>query len=239
MKPVLFLVSRPGGVVADNELSELRAFGGLGERELVPFHMEQPAPRSRLDDYSAVIISGSPYNILTAPEAKPPTQVRTEEVLADLCDEILARDFPTLGICFGMQMLAKRAGGTLTRDYPERISAPYIELTEEGRRDPLISGVPSIFQSYAGHGEAVGLVPDIGTVLASSALVPVQILRLGKNVYGTQFHPEISREGIQVRIEAYGGSYFAADQRNQVLDECLSAYTDHTIISRFIDQYRS
>lgn len=239
MKPFLFLVARPGGVVADSELADLRTFGGLGDDDLVSIRLEQPVPVPDLEDFCAVIISGSPYNLMSAPEAKPPAQVKTEEVLARVCDEILEKDFPTLGLCYGLQMLTLRAGGSLTRDYPERISAPYIELTDEGKSDPLLEEMPAIFQAYSGHGESVGQVPEGARILASSDLVPVQMMRIGQHVYGTQFHPEVSREGIQIRIDAYGGAYFATDQREQVLDECLSAYTDNTIISRFIDTYRS
>lgn len=215
MKPFLFLVCRPGGTVADRELSDIRAFGRLRERDLDVVHLDKPGPRPVLDDYSGVMISGSPCNIMTAPEAKPPTQVMTEEALTYICDEILERDFPTLGLCFGMQMLSQRAGGTLTRDFPEIISAPYISLTDEGKADPLLRGISDPFRAYTGHNEAVGVAPANATVIAYSDLAPIQMIRFGKNMYGTQFHPEVGLESIQIRIEFYRGAYFPLTSTNR------------------------
>ncbi|WP_182169689.1 glutamine amidotransferase-related protein [Flaviflexus equikiangi] len=239
MRPFLFLICRPPGLVADSELGEVHERGKLEEGELVSRRLELPGPLPDLDEYSGVLISGSPYNLMTAPEAKPATQVAVEEKLAEVCDEVLERDIPTLGLCFGLQMLALRSGGALTRDHAEPLSAPTLRVTAEGREDPLLAGVGDTFQTYVGHAEAIGRVPESMTVLVTSDEVPVQMGRWGRNVYGTQFHPEITKQGSAVRVGFYGGTYFDPQERDRVMKECQDAYTEHTILSTFIETYRS
>ena len=239
MKPFLLFVCRPSGVIADMEWEEIHRFGKLEPGEIVAHRLELPGPLPDLDDYSGVIITGSPYSLMADIAARAPAQIVMEEKLAEVCDEILERDFPTLGICYGLQILALQAGGSLTWDYPETISAPWVDVTRAGRVDPLLAHVGDRFQAYVGHAESIGRFPDSMTVLATSEAVPVQMARFGKNVYGTQFHPEISREGSEVRIGLYGGTYFDPADRERVLEECLGAYTDHTIITTFIETYRS
>ena len=215
MKPFLFLVCRPGGTVADRELSDIRAFGRLRERDLDVVHLDKPGPRPVLDDYSGVMISGSPYNIMTAPEAKPPTQVMTEEALTYICDEILERDFPTLGLCFGMQMLSQRAGGTLTRDFPEIISAPYISLTDEGKADPLLRGISDPFRAYTGHNEAVGVAPANATVLAYSDLAPIQMIRFGKTCTAPSFIQRLVWKASRSASSSIAGPIFPLTSTNR------------------------
>lgn len=239
MKPFLLLVCRPSGVIADMEWEEFHRFGKLEPGEIVACRLELPGPLPNLDDYSGVIITGSPYSLMSVDSVKTPAQIVLEEKLAVICDEILERDFPTLGICYGLQILALQAGGSLTREYPEIISAPWVDVTQAGLEDPLLAHVGHCFRAYVGHAESVGRYPDTMTVLATSEAVPVQMARFGQNVYGTQFHPEISRKGSEVRIGLYGGTYFDPADREQVLEECRGAYTDHTIITTFIETYRS
>lgn len=239
MKPFLLLVCRPSGVIADMEWEEILRFGKLEPGEIVAHRLELPGPLPNLDDYSGVIITGSPYSLMSVDSVKTPAQIVLEEKLAAICDEILERDFPTLGICYGLQILALQAGGSLTRDYPETISVPWMDVTRAGLEDPLLAHVGDRFQAYVGHAESLGRFPDSMTVLATSDAVPVQMARFGMNVYGTQFHPEISSEGSEVRIGEYGGTYFDPADRDHVLDECRDAYTDHTIITTFIETYRS
>nr|WP_277814783.1 gamma-glutamyl-gamma-aminobutyrate hydrolase family protein [Flaviflexus huanghaiensis] len=221
------------------ERHEVLDRGRIDADDLVSCRLDLSGPLPRLDDFSGVIISGSPYNLMTADEAKTPAQVTTEEKLADLCDEILERDIPTLGLCYGLQVLALRAGGSLTRDHAERISAPILSVTEAGRDDPLLAGLWPTFRGYVGHAEAVGRIPESMSVLVTSETAPVQMGKFGTNVYGTQFHPEISREGARFRIGLYGGTYFDPHDYEDVLTECMSAYTEDSILRTFIELYRS
>lgn len=239
MKPFLLLRARPAGPIAADEFAAIHRYGRLGAGELVDRDLAQPgADDIDLDDYAGFIISGSPYSLLAAKEAKTSDQIRVETHVLRLAERILEADKPTLGICFGLQVLAVACGATLTRDLWERISAPDITLTAEGRADPLLGTLPARFKNYVGHSDAIDRQPEQMTVLGYSDLVPVQLARFTPNVYGTQYHPEIGHVGIAMRIANYDGVYFQADERDAVLRECLAAYTEHRIVSAFTAAHR-
>ena len=89
------------------------------------------------------------------------------------------------------------------RTYGEPIGAVTVGLTEEGHKDPLFGGMPEVFDVFLGHKEAVTRLPAGGVLLAGSTACPVQAFRLGRNVYATQFHPELDRDGLCLRIDTY------------------------------------
>src|SRR3546814_14572444 len=73
--------------------------------------------------------------------------------------------------------------------------------------------MPRTFEAFVGHKEAISSLPATATLLASSPACPVQMFRVGCNVYATQFHPELDVDGITTRIHAYASyGYFAADE---------------------------
>ena len=54
--------------------------------------------------------------------------------------------------------------------------------------------MPQTFTAFVGHHEGAVDVPAHATLLASSADCPVQMIRVGRSVYGTQFNPELDVE---------------------------------------------
>ena len=88
-----------------------------------------------------------------------------------------------------------------------------VTLTDAGASDPILAGLPPTFNAFVGHKEAIRSLPDSATLLGSSPTCPVQMFRVGANVYATQFHPELDVDGIILRIHAYADhGYFAADE---------------------------
>jgi GMP synthase (glutamine-hydrolysing) len=94
-------------------------------------------------------------------------------------------------------------GGVVDRTYGEAISAVSIELTPDGRADPLLAGMPPRFDAFVGHKEACRVLPPSAVLLAGSAACPVQMFRVRQNVYATQFHPELDLPGLVTRIHVY------------------------------------
>ncbi len=78
-----------------------------------------------------------------------------------------------------------------------------VELTAAGRRDPVFGGLPEVFDAYVGHKEALHATPPGAVLLATSGPCPVQAFRVGRNVYATQFHPELDAEGFVERCGVY------------------------------------
>ena len=89
-----------------------------------------------------------------------------------------------------------------------------VTLTDAGASDPLLAGMPPTFNAFVGHKEAIRVAAvDSSTLLGSSPTCPVQMFRVGSNVYATQFHPELDLDGIILRIHAYASyGYFADDE---------------------------
>jgi GMP synthase (glutamine-hydrolysing) len=175
-------------------------------------------PPVRLDDYSGVLVGGGPYNSSDPDDAKTDTQKRVEREVAALLDEIVDRDFPFLGACYGVGTLGVYAGGVIDRTYGEGVGPLSIELTDEGLADPLLAGLPRRFTAYGGHKEAVRVLPPEAVLLATSEASPVQMFRLRTNLYATQFHPELDLDGIVERVRVYKSyGYFAPEEADDVV----------------------
>ena len=204
MRPFLLLSSRAEDVAADGEYEAFLRFTGLAPEELRRVRMEAaPLPELVLDDYSGVLVGGGPFNSSDPPTEKSAVQHRVERELAALLDEIVARDFPFFGACYGVGTLGVHQGGVVDRTYAEPISAVRVRLTDDGRADPLLAGVEPEFEAFVGHKEACRDLPPSAVLLASSAACPVQMFRVKNNVYATQFHPELDVPGLVTRIHVY------------------------------------
>jgi len=198
------LSSRPEDVAADDEYTAFLRVTGLSAGQLRRVRMEAaPLPTLSLDDYSGVFLGGGPFNSSDPPETKSTVQHRVEHELRSLLDEIVARDFPLFGACYGVGPLGTHQGGVIDRTYAEPVSAVRVTLTPAGRADPVLSGMPAEFDGFVGHKEACRILPPTATLLASSDGCPVQMFRVKRNLYATQFHPELDVAGVVTRVNVY------------------------------------
>ncbi|WP_353826420.1 glutamine amidotransferase [Agromyces sp. SYSU T0242] len=214
MKPFVLLATRAEDQPADEEYALFLRGTGLDERDLVRVRLEAgPMPDLDLDALSGIFVGGGPFNASDPPERKSAVQHRVEAEFATLLDEVVARDFPFLGACYGVGTVGAHQGAAIDDTYAEKIGVVPVSLTDAGAADPLMAGLPPTFNAFVGHKEAIRSLPPSATLLGSSPECPVQAFRVGANVYATQFHPELDLEGIQVRIRAYASyGYFAADE---------------------------
>jgi len=242
MKPFVLLASRAEDDAADDEYAQVLRFGGLDEGSLVRVRMEAgPMPAIDLDAVSGIVVGGSPFDASTPADRKSATQVRVEREMSALLDRVVPRDVPFLGACYGVGTLGTHQGGVIDRTYAEPIGAVRITLTPEGRRDPLLADVPDAFDAFVGHKEACRVLPATATLLASSATCPVQMFRVRRNLYATQFHPELDVAGISARIRVYGGyGYYEPGEQEQVLAGVAAAdvWAPPRILSAFVERYR-
>jgi GMP synthase (glutamine-hydrolysing) len=128
------------------------------------------------------------------------------------------------------------------RAYAEPISRVRVTLTEQGRDDPLLADLPTEFEAFVGHKEAIRDLPGHAVHLASSPGCPVQAFRVGRHVYATQFHPELDIPGIQTRIDVYKNyGYFAPETAQDLKDAAARSHVVHPprIVSRFVELYSS
>lgn len=241
VKPFVLLATRAEDVPADEEYALFLRYTGLDERDLVRVRLEAgPMPQLDLDALSGIFVGGGPFNASDPPEGKSSAQRRVEAEFASLLDEVVARDFPFLGACYGVGTLGAHQGAVIDRMYSEPISVVPVTLTEAGASDPLLAGMPPTFEAFVGHKEAISSLPPTATLLASSPGCPVQMFKVRANVYATQFHPELDVDGITTRIHAYADhGYFAAHELEVTLAAVRRAPVSHPsrMLQTFVERY--
>ena len=123
----------------------------------------------------------------------------------DVLRELVDRRQPTFASCWGFQAMARALGGTVVRD-PDtaEVGTHQLFLTEAGSADPIFSSLQQEFRAQMGHEDCVSALPEGATRLAYSHRNAHQAYRLEQApVYCTQFHPELTREDLHLRVEAY------------------------------------
>jgi len=241
MKPFLFLGTRAEDEAAENEFAAVCRVGGLSAADVRRVRLERdPLGPVDLDDWSGILLGGGPFNISDPAEEKTPTQLRVEEELAGLAEQVMAADFPFFGACYGIGVLGGVHGGLVDRAHGEPIGCVSVTLTDAGRSDPLFEALPESFDVFLGHKEAVSRLPDGAVLLASSATCPVQAFRIGEHVYATQFHPELDVEGLCLRIEVYQDhGYFPEGQAQSLQDLARRSIVTEPprILAAFVETY--
>ena len=146
------------------------------------------------ESYDLLIVMGGPQSPLEIDEAP---------YLADeiaLIRATLKAEKPVLGFCLGAQLIGEALGGRTERSPNKEVGVFPIELTQEGRADPLLAGLPSTFSVVHWHNDMPGLTKD-AKILATSKGCPRQIVRYSSLAYGFQCHPEPMKQNIETMIE--------------------------------------
>ena len=243
-KPLLILQLRPEDETSDSEFNAILKYGELQQQDVKRIRIEAiglPEQLS-LDDYCAVIIGGSPLDISTPEAEKSTIQKKIERDVNALLDDIVKRDFPFLGACSGNGFLGTYLNTPITRRYAEPVGSTRVTITAAGKQDPMLIGFPDQIDVLLGHKEACDYTPSGATLLIKGDQCPVQMFRVGKNVYATQFHPEGDTEGFTVRVQAYKHhGYFAPHEAQDLIQRLADVQTPYAqeILRRFVARARS
>ena len=243
MKPFLVIQLRPEDETSDNEFEAILKYGQLDANEVKRLRIEKTGIPEEIDphDYSAIIVGGSPFDISTPTDDKSDIQKQIEKDFSRLLDVVVDEDTPFLGACSGNGLLGNYCGANISKQFGEPVSGIDLTITEEGADDPLLEGFPKTFRGLVGHKEACDDTPPGATLLAEGENCNVQMFRLGKNVYATQFHPEGDAEGFGVRIDIYKNhGYFPADTAEELKATIAKEETPYAqeILKRFVSRYR-
>ncbi len=240
-KPFLILQLRPEDDTSNSEFEAILKYGELDAHNTHRLRIEKTGiPEISLDDYSAVIVGGSPFDISTPQDQKSEIQVKIESDFNRLFDDILKLDFPFLGACCGCGLLGSYLKTPISRRFGEPVGATTVNITDAGRDDVLLTGFPDQIAVLCGHKEACDAVPRAATLLLSSEACPVQMFRLGENVYATQFHPEGDGAGFTTRILAYKHhGYFPPEETEELIVAVNREDTPYAreILRRFVARY--
>ncbi|MDD5271459.1 MAG: glutamine amidotransferase [Methylovulum sp.] len=182
-----------------------------------------------VDSLSAVIITGS-HAMVTEQAAW------MQEVEAWLA-QVLARSVPVLGICFGHQLLAHAMAGQVAyHPHGQEIGTVAVTLTETGKQDKLLGGLPEVFLAQASHAQTVSVLPAHALRLAGNPFEANHAFRLGENAWGVQFHPEFSADIMQAYVSEEEAELreegFDTDTLQTAIAETPAAYA---LLARFMD----
>ncbi|HEV3391175.1 MAG TPA: glutamine-hydrolyzing GMP synthase [Solirubrobacteraceae bacterium] len=142
--------------------------------ELLPHHVGLDEVRRRKP--KGVILSGGPASVY-------------EDGAPALRRELLELGVPVLGICYGMQLIARELGGRVEGAEVGEFGRSELTVAEPGR---LLAGTPPQQSCWMSHRDTVFAPPPGFAALASSTVSPVAAFEsVEAGIYGIQFHPEV------------------------------------------------
>ena len=241
-KPILILQLRPEDITADSEYACFLKYGQLKAEDTRRLRIENSGipDDTNLDDYSAIIVGGSPFDISTPENKKSGIQIKIEADFNRLLEQVITQDFPFLGACSGNGLLGSYLGTPITTKYGEAVGCVTLDITEAGSKDKLLEGFPEQIDVLLGHKEACDATPEGATLLMTGSNCPVQMFRVGENVYATQFHPESDSEEFILRINTYANhGYFEPHKAEELKKEVSRKTTPYAqkILKRFVGCY--
>ncbi len=143
--------------------------------EILPFHTSAEEIRRRQP--AGVILSGGPRSVSEPGAPRPDPGVWTLGV-------------PTLGICYGMQVMTDTFGGGVERAPQREFGHAVVEVTHP--TCALFAQVPASVRVWASHGDFVARVPTGFEVVATSANAPIAGMQdTQRGLYALLFHPEV------------------------------------------------
>ena len=165
---------------------------GASFRTIRLFHGEVPA--EDWEQTSALIILGGPMSV--ADEEQYPFLRWEKTIIRAAIDDAV----PLLGVCLGAQLIAAALGAPVHHGPVKEIGWYPISITPYGQVDSSLGYLPESPVVFQWHSDGFDL-PSGALRLASSVYYENQAFRLGKNIYGLQFHLEMTSGMIERWID--------------------------------------
>lgn len=164
----------------------------------------------------AIVLSGGPASV-------------HDPGAPDFPRDLIGLDVPVLGICYGMQAMAKALGG----EVKEAESGEFgrTDLTVVGDGGILLGGLPREQTCWMSHRDAVFAAPDGFVATAATPGSPVAAIESGeRGMYGIQFHPEVVH------------TPFGTEVLNRFLREvagCTSQWSPASVVAEQVEAIRN
>jgi GMP synthase (glutamine-hydrolysing) len=141
--------------------------------EILPYNT--PASKILALRPKGLILSGGPASVYAKKAPQPDKQ-------------IFNLGIPTLGICYGMQLLAHHLAGKVQKSERREYGRGVLDIKTEC---PLLKGLPKRLDIWNSHGDKVTQLPKGFKTVATTDNSPYAVIQNG-NIYGMQFHPEVA-----------------------------------------------
>lgn len=155
-------------------------------------------PKALMTGYQGLLLGGSGEfnfdgNLRKTDPARSISYVFLKR-LHPLFTYIFAQDVPTLGICYGHQLLGAFAGAAVRYDEGQKkVCSHKIKLVVDKHDYFLFSDLPESFQAHYGHKDVLDRVPAGAVLLMNGGdACKISALKYKNNIYTTQFHPELN-----------------------------------------------
>ncbi|MCX6189828.1 MAG: glutamine-hydrolyzing GMP synthase, partial [Bacteroidetes bacterium] len=149
--------------------------------EILPWHKINEVDFTD-ENIKGVILSGSPFSVRQV-EAPHPDLSRIQGIK------------PILGVCYGAQLLAHHAGGTVSPSDMREYGRAQIDSIVSNE---LFKGLSNPTEVWMSHADTISEIPASFELIATTSSIPVAAFKIkNEATYGIQFHPEVthSKEG--------------------------------------------
>jgi GMP synthase-like glutamine amidotransferase len=143
----------------------------------------EPLPDWR--EFEAMVVMGGPMG--ACDDADHPWLANERRAIG----EAVWSGLPFFGACLGSQLLAASLGARVYTGATPEVGVLDVELTEAGRDDPVLGGLPARFPTLQWHSDSFDL-PAGAVGLATSPAYANQAFRVGDGAYAVQFHLEVT-----------------------------------------------
>ncbi len=151
--------------------------------EILPYNT--PLEELIKRDVKGIILSGGPSSVYEkdAPKIDP---------------AIWNSKIPILGICYGMQLMARELGGEVKAEKSREYGKAQLKIDDHAN---LFAGLNTEITSWMSHGDSVTKLPEGFKTLAHTDNTLIAAMgNKDKKLYGVQFHPEVihTENGIEI-----------------------------------------
>ena len=148
-------------------------------------------------NFDFLIVMGGPQSPSTTLEECP--HFDSQKEIAFIKKSIEEQKL-VFGVCLGSQLIGEALGASFDHSPNREIGMFPITLTEDGKKDSILSMFPETFNVGHWHGDMPGLTAN-AKILATSEGCPRQIVKYSDKIYGFQCHFEFNKDAIQGMIE--------------------------------------
>ncbi len=201
---------------------------GLDSGQLAVFDPRTGADFPPLEGVAGLLLTGS-HSMVTE-------HLDWSERAARWTKTAVEAGIPTLGVCYGHQLLAYAFGGAVGNNpNGTQEGTTTIQLTSEGRADPLLGGLGvEQFEAQVSHAQSALALPPGAVRLAFDDWDANQAFRMGENAWGVQFHPEMDADIARAYTQAERAELLEQGQNpEQILAGVRETPTAAKVLRRF------